>query len=134
MSALLPQPAAIAWKPLVVCPQAAMSQRVVAVLRELSMETAAVLAEYPPLGQIATVVQRGGCDICFLDVASNPEHAQQLIAELSPGISVVALHNRAEADLILRCLRRGACEFLTDPTAEAVRNLFDRLARTRQPA
>ncbi len=98
------------------------------------METAAVLAEYPPLGQIATVVQRGGCDICFLDVASNPEHAQQLIAELSPGISVVALHHRADADLILRCLRRGACEFLTDPTAEAVRNLFDRLARTRQPA
>jgi pilus assembly protein CpaE len=126
--------AAITWKPLVVCPQPAMAQRLLAVFRELPMEAAAPLAEYPRLGQIASIAQQGGCDICFLDVASNPEHAQQLIAELAPAIPVVALHNRADADLILRCLRRGACEFLTDPAPDALRSLFARLARARQPA
>jgi pilus assembly protein CpaE len=125
---------ATAWKALVVCPQPAMAQRVLAVLRDLSLEPSATLSEYPRMGTIVAIAQQGGCDICFLDVASNPEHAQLLIAELSPAIPVVALHTRSEADLILRCLRRGACEFLTEPTSDAVRSLFARLGRGRGAA
>ena len=131
----IPTPGASpAFKPLIVCPQPAMGQRILAVLRELSVEVATPLMEYPRLGHIAAIAQQAGCDICFLDVATNPEHAQQLIAEMAPAIPVVALHNRADADLILRCLRRGACEFLTDPTCDALRSLFARLWRARQPA
>jgi pilus assembly protein CpaE len=126
--------ATIAWKPLVVCPQPVMAQRVLAVLRELALDPVATLGEYPRMGAIAAIAQQSACDICFLDVASNPEHAQMLIAELSPDVPVVALHPRTDAELILRCLRRGACEFLTDPTAEALRNLFARLGRVRMPA
>jgi Flp pilus assembly CpaE family ATPase len=83
------------------------------------------------MGAIAGIAQQHACDICFLDAASNPEHAQTLIAELSPAVPVVALHTRSDADLILRCLRGGACEFLTDPDAGALRNLFTRLGRVR---
>jgi pilus assembly protein CpaE len=46
---------------------------------------------------------------------------------------VVALNPRNDADMILRCLRKGACEFLAHPSAEAVRGLFERLARARSP-
>jgi len=126
--------ASLTFKPLVVCPQPALGQRILSVLREFSLEVATPLMEYPRLGTIAAITQQAGCDICFLDVATNPEHAQQLIGELAPAVPVVALHNRADADLILRCLRRGACEFLTDPTPDALRNLFSRLWRARQPA
>lgn len=120
-----------AWTPLVVCPQPAMAQRILAVLRELAVLPAATLNEYPRMGAIAAIAQQHACDICFLDAASNPEHAQVLITELSPAVPVVALHTRADADLILRCLRGGACEFLTDPDAGALRNLFTRLGRVR---
>jgi pilus assembly protein CpaE len=134
MPALPTHAAKLTWKPLVVCPQAAMAQRILAVLRELSMEAITTVTEYPGLGQIAPMAQQAGCDVCFLDTLSNAEHAQQLIAELAPKIPVVALHTRADADLILRCLRRGACEFLTDPAPEVLRSLFSRLERARHPA
>jgi len=120
-----------AWTPLVVCPHAGMAQRILAVLRELALAPGATLGEYPRMGSIAAIAQSHGCDICFLDAATNPEHAQVLIGELAPAVPVVALHTRADADLILRCLRGGACEFLTDPDAGALRNLFTRLGRVR---
>jgi len=123
--------AATTWTPLVVCPQPAMAKRILAVLRELALLPAATLGEYPRMGTVAAIAQQYACDICFLDVASNPEHAQALISELAPAVPVVVLHTRTDADLILRCLRGGACEFLTDPDAAALRNLFARLGRVR---
>ncbi len=108
-----------------------MAKRILGVLRELSLLPAATLTEYPRIGSIAAVAQQHACDICFLDVASNSEHAQALISELAPAVPVVALHTRTDADLILRCLRGGACEFLTDPEAGALRSLFARLGRVR---
>jgi pilus assembly protein CpaE len=130
MSSSTPR-AALPWKPLVVCPQPQLAQCILSALRGLVPGAAAPLTEYPRMGTIAGLARQGGCDICFLDVASNPEHAQLLIAELAPDVPVVALHHRADADLILRCLRRGACEFLVDPTPEALASLFERLNRTR---
>ncbi|HEV2445538.1 MAG TPA: P-loop NTPase [Candidatus Sulfopaludibacter sp.] len=128
-----PQPATT-WKPLIVCPHSQMAQRILAAAREVSAEASPPLAEYPRMGALAGMLRQTGCNICFVDVASNPEHAQVLIAEAAPEVPVVALHSRADADLILRCLRRGACEFLTEPTGDALRSLFDRLSRARSPA
>jgi pilus assembly protein CpaE len=122
---------AIVWKPLVVCPQPDFQRRLHAVLTELAVEQPCTLTEYPRSGTIATLLERHACNICFLDAATNSEEAQLLISELAAAVPVVALHPRNDADLILRCLRRGACEFVADPTADAVRGVFDRLARTR---
>ena len=109
-------------------------RRLQAVLTELAVEQPCTLTEYPRSGAIAALVERNACNICFLDAATNSEHAQLLISELAPSVPVVALHPRNDADLILRCLRRGACEFVADPTADAVRGVFERLARTRSDA
>jgi Flp pilus assembly CpaE family ATPase len=125
-SARSPAPA---WKPLVVCPQAELARRISTALHELVPGGAIVKSEYPRLGALRTLLQETSWNICFLDVASNSEHGQALIAEAAPAIPVVALHQRNDADLILRCLRRGACEYLTDPTPETIRALFERLAR-----
>ena len=122
---------AVVWKPLVVCPQPDFQRRLHAVLTELAVEQPCTLTEYPRPGTIAALVERHACNICFLDAATDSEAAQLLISELAPTVPVVALHPRNDADLILRCLRRGACEFIADPTADAVRGVFERLARTR---
>ncbi|MCX6632790.1 MAG: hypothetical protein NTW28_34755 [Candidatus Solibacter sp.] len=124
----------VVWKPLVVCPQPDFQRRLHAVLTELAVEQPCTLTEYPRSGTITVLVERHGCNICFLDAATNSEEAQLLISELAPAVPVVALHPRNDADLILRCLRRGACEFVADPTADAVRGVFERLARTRYEA
>lgn len=121
----------VVWKPLLVCPQPDFYRRMQASLRELAVEQSCALTEYPSAGAIGSVVEQNACNICFLDAATDSEHAQLLISELSPSVPVVALHPRNDADLILRCLRRGACEFLADPTVDAVRGVFDRLARSR---
>lgn len=124
----------VVWKPLVVCPQPDVYRRLQAVLTELAVDQSCALTEYPRSGTIAAVAERNGCNICFLDAATNSEHAQLLISELAPSVPVVALHPRNDADLILRCLRRGACEFVADPTVDAVGGVFERLARMRSDA
>ena len=98
----------VVWRPLIVCPQPDVYRRLQAVLTELAVEQPCTLTEYPRSGAIAALVERNACNICFLDAATDCEHAQLLISELAPSVPVVALHPRDDADLILRCLRRGA--------------------------
>jgi pilus assembly protein CpaE len=85
------------------------------------------------MGSIAALAAQGGCNVCFLDVASNVEHALLLIAEAAPLMPVVALSARKDADVILRCLHRGAGEFVAEPTAQQFRLALDRLGRLRGP-
>ncbi|MEO8369852.1 MAG: hypothetical protein ABI806_11680 [Candidatus Solibacter sp.] len=114
---------------MVVCPHPELYRRLQAVLTELSVEQPCNLTDYPRGGNIASQAERYACNIGFIDVTTNTEQALQLIAELSRSIPVVALHPRIDADLMLRCLRRGACEFVGDPTAEAVDSILERLGR-----
>jgi pilus assembly protein CpaE len=122
------------WQPLVVCPHRELSNRIRAAFSELGMTAAVNLTEYPRPGSLAGAAAQGGCNICFLDVASNVEHALLLIAEAAPLMPVVALSTRKDADLILRCLHRGAGEYLADPTAQQLRVALDRLRRARGQA
>src|SRR5664279_2100052 len=98
-----------------------MASRIVAALAELGIGAVTHLPEYPRMGTLAGAAAQAGCNICFLDVASNAEHALLLIAEAAALMPVVALTTRNDADLILRCLHRGAGEFLAEPTAEQLR-------------
>jgi len=121
------------WKPLIVCPHRDLSSRVGVAFAELGITEVTHLPEYPRMGSLAGLTAQAGCNICLLDVASNVEHAMLLIAEAAPAIPVVALSTRKDADLILRCLHRGAGEFLAEPTAQQLRLALDRLGRSRGP-
>jgi pilus assembly protein CpaE len=123
-----------AWKPLVVCPNAPMALSIRSALGQQGFQDVCVVSQYPQPGAISGLVARHGSDICFLDVASNPERALQLISEAAPAIHIVALNPGNDADLILRCLRLGACEFLSDSTSEQVGALLDRLSRKHPKA
>jgi pilus assembly protein CpaE len=70
-------------------------------------------------------------DLCLIDVGTDGEHALNMVRELSDsGVPVVALHISSDSDLILRSLRCGASEFLSEPIAsDQLWEAFERLAR-----
>jgi pilus assembly protein CpaE len=121
----------VTWKPLVICPNGDMLRRAGAMLGELTAGAAVMVTEYPRPGSAAALAAQHGCNICFLDAATNFEQAQKLIAELAPGMPVVALHVRNDAETILRCLRCGACEYLAELAPVTVRGVLERLERAR---
>ena len=73
----------VVWRPLIVCPQPDVYRRLQAVLTELAVEQPCTLTEYPRSGAIAALVERNACNICFLDAATDCEHAQT--ADLGAG-------------------------------------------------
>jgi len=118
---------AVPWRPLVICPHAEMARRIMASLREILPDSPTLVEEYPRIGSLAALSAKHGANICLLDAVTNAEQAQALLSELAPAVPVIVLLRRNDADLILRCLRRGACEFLTDNDTESVRGIFERL-------
>ena len=117
------------WKPLIVCPHTGMARSIQASLTELGFTEIHEVSEYPRPGTIAALAAQNGCTICFLDVASNQDEALPLLSEAVPVVPVVAMNPVNDADLILRCLRRGACEFVSEATAEQVSGVLARLAQ-----
>lgn len=134
MEANVVESAARVWKPLIACPHEEIARQLQSTLQELGMPASHYVSEYPRAGGVLAVAAKHDCNILFLDVASNDEQALLLISEAAQAMPVVALNPRDDADLILRCLRRGACEFLSRPVAEPVRSLFERLERGRTQA
>jgi len=121
------------WKPLIVCPNAPMGLQIRSALSDQGFADVCFVSQYPRAGEIGAMVVRDGCNLCFLDVATNPEHALLLVSEAAARVPVVALNPRNDADVILRCLRQGACEFVADATPEQVSGLLERLARLHAP-
>ena len=120
------------WKPLVISPAPERLAALRAALLELGL--AGVQAtEYPRAGTLGALAAQHGCNVCFLDVAADPQRALPLVAEAGAAAPVVALHPPNDGDLILRALRRGANEFLAEATAAAVRTVLERLAQARTP-
>jgi pilus assembly protein CpaE len=114
------------WKPLIVCPNAVIAARLQAVLAELGAGAASCQSEYPRGAGMNRLL--ADVNVCFLDVGSDSEQAQDMIAAAAPSCPVVALNAGSDADLILRCLRRGAREFLSEVSAAQVRGALDRLS------
>ena len=129
----MPSDAAVVWKPLVICPDGDLERRIRGALVEAGAAGTQVAREYLHAGEIAAIAARQQTNICFLDVVSDQERALRLISEASAAMPVVALNPHKDADLILRCLRRGACEFLSAPAADTVLAIFERLSRARAP-
>src|SRR5215472_14971294 len=114
------------WQPLVVCPSASLARTLRPALAQHGYASACILTEYPAPGTIPALLSRYQANVCFLDVAANPEMALPLISEAAHDVPVVAVNPCNDADLILRCLRRGASEFLSDADADQVSAVLER--------
>jgi pilus assembly protein CpaE len=130
-------PGAITWKPLLICPNADLSHRLSATWRAMGEPEAIVESpRYVDCAALRDLAGGHGVTLCFVDVGTDSEMGLGLVHELRDlGIPVVALHTGNDADLILRCLRQGAAEFLFLPfSPEQLRLALDRLAKRAQAA
>jgi len=121
----------VIWKPMVVCPQPEMQRQLQAALAELSVEQPCNLTGYPSAIQALPQAERYGCNICFIDAESNFDQALALTGELARVMPVVAMHRRIDADRMLRCLRKGAGEFIGELSPAAVGEIFERFGRAQ---
>jgi pilus assembly protein CpaE len=81
------------------------------------------------------VVNQTNPDIGFVALDSNPEKALELVATLSksaPNCAILVTSTSADGNLILRAMRAGAKEFLTQPLkAEDLASALQRVASQR---
>ena len=104
---------------LVVCPDAEMMGELLPLLaRNMAGLEVHPLNTYPDPRSLMKLIGDQPPALCFLDMETDFDRAQHVISGLNGGeggVSVVALLGRCDSDLILRCLRKGAVEFLTRP-------------------
>ncbi len=97
----------------------------------------AKLQVYPSPRDIAATFS-GGPQLLFLDVVSDREQGLQLLTEISrsgASVQVIALLSGNEPDLILRCLRAGALDFLLQPfSLDQIEAAMTKLARLQPSA
>src|ERR1019366_5960634 len=117
-----------------VCPDADLAASLRATRAELGINGVTHLAQYPRIGALAIALAERQANLCLIDVTAHAEFALLLIGEAAAAVPVVALNARNDADLILRCLRRGACEFLASPDAGPLASVLDRLRLLSAPA
>ncbi len=116
---------------LVVCPDTDMSSELVPLLNHhLAGAKTVQVKEYPTPDRLGELLEKQP-RLCFLDVATDLERGIALIDDLQvidPNLQIVVLGT--SPDLILRCLRQGAAEFLLKPfSADELKPVLDRLSQ-----
>lgn len=122
------------WNHLFICPNRELQQSLTQFLSEITPGASLVdLKAYPPRRQVSEIMRVQRPNLCFLDVGTDTEEAIALLNELctgNPGLPVIAIHSSNNPDLILRCLRSGAREFLSQPfSSEQLVPALDRLGK-----
>jgi pilus assembly protein CpaE len=101
----------------------------------LSLDTVWLEAECSRYEFFADVVAQSHPDIGFVALDSNPDRALELVAQLAksaPDCAILATSSSTDGNLILRTMRAGAKEFLTQPLKpEDVAAALQRVARQR---
>ena len=91
------------------------------------------LRAYPSVQDLAAALSSGGPHLVFLDAGSDRDQALHLLGESAhwgTGASVLAMLSANDPDLILRCLRAGADDFLLQPfTADQLETALAKLSR-----
>jgi pilus assembly protein CpaE len=129
------------WNTLFIGPNSKISKDLAPLLsRRLATHKKEEFSSYPVRHQLADLL-RPEYDVCFLDASSDTETALALIPELHrthAKLPVIAILAGSSTDLVLRCLRAGASDFLIQPFTEeqvdgAIQKI-NRLQPSRQSA
>jgi len=117
---------------LVICPSRILQGELSPLLAEkLPMCEQVDLAYYPNGRALEETLRGKPPSICFLDVGSNEQLAFDVLEELlrnAPKLPVIAILTGNDPELVLKCVRRGAADFLLGPlTAEQLEPVMGRL-------
>ncbi|MEI9980349.1 MAG: hypothetical protein WDN23_15360 [Edaphobacter sp.] len=75
---------------------------------------------YPDLDDVPQLIE-AGYEVIIVDLDSDPEHALDLVESIcsSSSVTVMVYSSHSDPELLVRCMRAGAREFLTQPVAPA---------------
>jgi len=90
---------------------------------------------YPELDDVPPLLE-AGYDIIIIDLDTNPETALDLVEHICghSSITVMVYSVRADSELLVRCMRAGAREFLTPPFSQSALAEAMVRASVRRPA
>jgi len=122
------------WKALFICRNEKITRDLTALfVHHLPALAAINLDAYPSRHQIASVVAAESPKLCLIEITEPNEKALETIPELlraDSKLPIVALLPSDDPELILRCLRQGASDFLIAPfTSEQVEGAVQKIAR-----
>lgn len=77
--------------------------------------------EYPSLDDVPQLVE-AGYHVIIIELDTNPEQALDLVEHIvsRSSITVMVYSARADSEMLVRCMRAGAREFLTPPFSQSV--------------
>ncbi len=138
----MPQPDASkfsgTWKALFICPNQKIIRDLAPLLRKhLPTFSGHDLNAYPMRHQLAEVMGSETPNLCLLEIGEPPEAGLALIPDLlriDAKLPIIVVLSKNQPELVLRCLRQGASDFLIPPfTSEQVEGALQKIARL-QPA
>lgn len=91
------------------------------------------LSSYPTRQQLSEALASETPNLCFLEVGEQRDTALGLIPDLlrlDPKLPIIAVLSKNDPELVLRCLRQGASDFLIEPfTSEQMAAALHKIAR-----
>src|SRR5450755_3794656 len=119
----MPQPEAARnngnWKALFICPNSKITRELGPLLHHfLPAFTSHELNSFPTRHQISDLLAAQAPSVCFVEMSDPPDRALELIPELlriDPKLPIVGVLSSNDPELVLRCLRQGASDFLMQP-------------------
>lgn len=125
----------VCWRPIVVSANLLLQSSLLETLRlRIALPDDRVFSEYQEGSRILACAQANDVNLCFIDVSSDENRALRLVRELAAvrSLTIVALHNGMDADCLLRCVRNGVHEFLSEPgESSSVWVVLETLAKRR---
>lgn len=107
-------------------------------VRDLSRNQAQVVREFGAYPNLNHLIKATGldCDVVLIDIDGDPETALDLVENIcarNSSVTVMVYSRAAAGDLLVRCMRAGAREFLTEPVSqEALAEALIRAAARRE--
>ncbi len=122
------------WKALFICPNQKIIRDLAPLLRKhLPTFSGHDLNAYPMRHQLAEVLAAETPNLCLLEIGENRDAGLSLIPDLlriDAKLPIVVVLPSNDPELVLRCLRQGASDFLIPPfTSEQVEGALQKIAR-----
>lgn len=122
------------WKTLLICPNPKISRDLAALFNHhVPSFSSHDLDTYPMRHQIAKVLADASPQLCLLEISDPYDRALAVIPDLlrvDSKLPIIAVLPTNDPELILRCLRQGASDFLIAPfTSEQVEAALQKIAK-----
>src|SRR5271169_2441298 len=122
------------WKALFICPNQNIIRDLAPLLRKhLPTFSGHDLTAYPMRHQLAEVLNAESPSLCLLEIGEPSEPGLALIPDLlrlDAKLPIIVVLANNDPELVLRCLRQGASDFLIPPfTSEQVEGALQKIAR-----